>query len=579
MTLSYCWGPTKVDGSHLTHSIRYDGNTVAVTANLYSALQHIRRLLDAGDLCLTSNDQPFRPPLWVDALSIDQNNVDERNEQVAKFWNIFGSAEQLLIWLGETAPGHEGEREVLELRRVLQRPSEAKEEHSRLMRDERLILRDEDDGPCTWNRVLQERRTPFRSPGPPERRAVRGASFRCAEHMWFGRFQENNANDRVAASITKEERSLVTKLAGLPWFKRRWVIQESLLSRKRWILYGQVLCDAEVFNGVLGLCNIPQDNTLSYGLRAHQSRVSFLGAMQAFNQHQCYDERDRVYALAHVSNDFRPAVDYRLTVEATYMSVAQELIRSGRSMELLACASSRTSSPSPLPSWVPDWREPVFFDSSTHRQAVTEALSCDQSQESWRKSSIDSGYATIKGDTLTLQCHVVRSCPSQKRSCERGQCLACDVLHSLEQAVIGLYREKQEVLDRYTGSSMSTNPPNGDPRKGVDFDAEDQGERFQRCVNHEKALAETTARIKNILSNADCDGKSMDPRPERIICIILTRFYQPVGFILERLPGYGNETENVPTYRLCRGAVLGNSRQSGLKNAVGKYPLQKVQVR
>ena len=42
--LSYAWGPTNANGSHLCHEIICDGARFHVTANLYQALQHIREL-------------------------------------------------------------------------------------------------------------------------------------------------------------------------------------------------------------------------------------------------------------------------------------------------------------------------------------------------------------------------------------------------------------------------------------------------------------------------------------------------------------------------------------------------------
>ncbi|KAF2633929.1 HET-domain-containing protein [Macroventuria anomochaeta] len=37
---------------------------------------------------------------WIDALCIDQDNVDERNHQVQQMGEIFSCAQQVFAWLG-----------------------------------------------------------------------------------------------------------------------------------------------------------------------------------------------------------------------------------------------------------------------------------------------------------------------------------------------------------------------------------------------------------------------------------------------------------------------------------------------
>ncbi|KIW77970.1 hypothetical protein Z517_07803 [Fonsecaea pedrosoi CBS 271.37] len=41
---------------------------------------------------------------WIDALSIDQTNVDERNHQVQQMGEVYARAEKVLIWLGQGDP-------------------------------------------------------------------------------------------------------------------------------------------------------------------------------------------------------------------------------------------------------------------------------------------------------------------------------------------------------------------------------------------------------------------------------------------------------------------------------------------
>ncbi|KAI1124796.1 heterokaryon incompatibility protein-domain-containing protein [Nemania abortiva] len=80
--LSYVWGaPTSAD------TIRLDGQEFGITANLGAALRDLR---DA--------DRIHR--VWADALCIDQNNIPERNQQVALMGQIYSLANNTVIHLG-----------------------------------------------------------------------------------------------------------------------------------------------------------------------------------------------------------------------------------------------------------------------------------------------------------------------------------------------------------------------------------------------------------------------------------------------------------------------------------------------
>ncbi|OAL54541.1 HET-domain-containing protein, partial [Pyrenochaeta sp. DS3sAY3a] len=81
--LSYTWGDTDKP-----YEIEVDGRLMAVTKNLYLALQHLR---------YTDQDRI----LWIDAICIDQNNDKERGHQVRQMTCIYEQAEQVLIWLGD----------------------------------------------------------------------------------------------------------------------------------------------------------------------------------------------------------------------------------------------------------------------------------------------------------------------------------------------------------------------------------------------------------------------------------------------------------------------------------------------
>jgi hypothetical protein len=107
--LSYVWGPPE-----RTHEVtvktsskkcfprlsrrrrflfgrsKFKLSQLAISRNLFIALQHLR-LANKPRL------------LWIDAICINQDDVAERSEQVNKMASIYGSAQLVILWLGEEA--------------------------------------------------------------------------------------------------------------------------------------------------------------------------------------------------------------------------------------------------------------------------------------------------------------------------------------------------------------------------------------------------------------------------------------------------------------------------------------------
>jgi hypothetical protein len=77
------------------HSIICDGRLLKVTSNLRDAL---RMLADATHLSHTSRTPSY---YWIDALCMDQNNILERNDQVARMAEIYIKADDVVVWLGK----------------------------------------------------------------------------------------------------------------------------------------------------------------------------------------------------------------------------------------------------------------------------------------------------------------------------------------------------------------------------------------------------------------------------------------------------------------------------------------------
>jgi hypothetical protein len=95
--LSYTWG----DPNNLK-TIYLHGHAHLVRSNLECALRHLRRPSEAR-------------VLWIDALCIDQSNLEERSRQVKLMRQIYNQAETVISWLGEA--GEESDQAIDLIRR------------------------------------------------------------------------------------------------------------------------------------------------------------------------------------------------------------------------------------------------------------------------------------------------------------------------------------------------------------------------------------------------------------------------------------------------------------------------------
>ena len=83
--LSYMWGPLTP-----TDVITVNGKSCVVRRNLWKAL-----------LALRHKDQPRN--LWIDAICINQNDLQEKSHLVAKMNHVYEQAEKVVVWLGDSA--------------------------------------------------------------------------------------------------------------------------------------------------------------------------------------------------------------------------------------------------------------------------------------------------------------------------------------------------------------------------------------------------------------------------------------------------------------------------------------------
>jgi hypothetical protein len=99
---SYAWDDPTSD-----RAILCDERALPVTENLELGLRRIREKIAPRDI--------FSKTIWIDAISINQADEDEKSRQVAMMGDIFKRSQRLIIWSGEAL-----ENEVLAVREALQ---------------------------------------------------------------------------------------------------------------------------------------------------------------------------------------------------------------------------------------------------------------------------------------------------------------------------------------------------------------------------------------------------------------------------------------------------------------------------
>jgi hypothetical protein len=132
--LSYTWGPSHRDIDKLrktpasdTRRINCNGSFGEVGENLYDFLVH----------CISGFSQDLLGYLWIDALSINQSDIEERSEQVKLMADIYQTAGGVVIWLGpedhSTEPAislMNGLLRLTDVERFALHPTEVKMHHS-----------------------------------------------------------------------------------------------------------------------------------------------------------------------------------------------------------------------------------------------------------------------------------------------------------------------------------------------------------------------------------------------------------------------------------------------------------------
>ncbi|TVY71455.1 Heterokaryon incompatibility protein 6 OR allele [Lachnellula suecica] len=284
--LSYTWGDASVK-----MPILLNGKRFFVTPNLEVALRNLTHYQSRQFL-----------PLWIDAICIDQENIDERDEQVQRMKNIYRDAHQVIIWLGDYFE-----------------PIDDNIPHKHW--DLENLERGSEDSVLQSLQILEE-----------------------IDKSWW--------NVVYRGSCDKRQWAQLSKLFHRSWFDRLWIIQELGAAQSAVVMCGRYSFPWTQLEKAAVFILRPDPKLRSSEI------VKILPVMGAQRVRHVSDPRDRLYAILGVVEDIEDIeVDYSTSVQAVYRNWAARRIRRTRALDVLgACANS--SQLGDLPSWVPDLRRP-----------------------------------------------------------------------------------------------------------------------------------------------------------------------------------------------------------------------------
>lgn len=272
--------------------------------------------------------------IWIDAICIDQENLSERASQVLLMREIYANARQVLIWLGEKQDGDEHAFEYL-------------------------------DRICTRLHEVEDN------------------------------LEEERVNTSKIMFDQLEIRNHLVALLQRRWFHRTWVVQEVASAQKAVFLYGSKLLSWETVSKAVttlrqntssamtfeeaSQIRHPQENLFAMEMARRSANgtfpLSLFELLLATSFNECSDSRDKVYAVLGLATDWQEirelTPDYRhdITPEKVFQRFAVWDIKQNRSLRILSCATGNELSP--LPSWVPDWRNIKNPDAFSRYNAST----------------------------------------------------------------------------------------------------------------------------------------------------------------------------------------------------------------
>lgn len=333
--LSYVWGDATK-----TRRIEVDGTTKHVTQNLESALRYLRHRDEVRTL-------------WVDAVCIDQGNLQERGHQVGMMDLIYQGAERVIVWLG------------------------ADNDYNAVP----AIKEFGKNQKLHWDRKKRSSTDTDVDPEPLH-------LFMFLRNPWFKRIWT------LQEAVLAKSITYVYKKSFIPQCE----MEGFLKSFSRHIVMEKCCSFDEIMGFGLGHGLAPTMSLIMnhiddlVNLGKGDQRLGFLEVASRTRHRQATDPRDKVFGLLGLVKELpREVIDYEKSVSTTYSRTAFEHIKATAHLGILSHVLFEESPASVniLPSWVPDWSESRYEGSRDDNMRLLGA-SVRQSYNKFFKACQDS---------------------------------------------------------------------------------------------------------------------------------------------------------------------------------------------
>jgi hypothetical protein len=390
--LSYSWGSTQK-----TRSILLDEQEFAVTENLYEALREVRSWSRSIGV-------------WIDQISLNQEDVVERNQEVLRMLEIYRGAMHVIVWIGTASDRTADAIDCLRKLSFFQKVEDAKESADIVLRwliwasyYAGLLLTpigtvtsfiQGRDITCIWIAVrigLIGKLFRFVSGGRSLRMPLWGLVARPINLFMYlvflvrwwriyktyrGNFERNLRPTDAAVDALKD---VFTR----DWFRRIWIVQEISVAREATVLCGSYALEWKVVvQAVTRMENevwrsrtrhpyLDTDyefasmvTTTYTRIRSDKDyeRVGLLYLLSRFCYYKATIAHDKAYGLlglcAEVQNqtgkDIALEPRYDKPVEYAFADVVRYSIENSQRLDILRACTGHRRTPQ-MPSWVPDW--------------------------------------------------------------------------------------------------------------------------------------------------------------------------------------------------------------------------------
>ncbi|KAF3046126.1 hypothetical protein E8E12_011251 [Didymella heteroderae] len=322
-TASYVWGERE-----------YTGTTIDLKSGALPVLSSLAPFID-----MVTHHGDFKPTdwWWIDSLSINLQDAQEREKQVRIMAEIYRRAKRAIIWLGEEK---------------------------------------EDGGDCT--------------------NAIDFLHYLSSLQIAFNGDDHAMRSNLENAEFT-EKCTAVSNLLARPWWTRVWTLQEFVLpkeaklycgaasiSRGRFksAIYSIFLCSTisndfehelvprKLFDGAFNRRRIHQWHTKPASIG-----INLIAIMAYLGNHSASDSRDRIYSVLGLITERDRALigpaEYSTDVQHQFAKLVQSFWTVHGSLDIICfahlfsrgAAASDSGPDAAVPTWAPDWRTTIDFAS------------------------------------------------------------------------------------------------------------------------------------------------------------------------------------------------------------------------